>query len=149
MNRMTASFLKALVILLGIGALAFLLWQPHVEGVNAHATTLSEIYFDDPFLAFAYIASAPFFMALYQAFILLNHIGQNNVFSKDSVRALRTIKYCATVMIAFIAIGVTWLMLGESDDRPPIIAMGTVATLISLAIAFTAATFEKKVQHAA
>jgi hypothetical protein len=58
-------FLQAVIVLIGIGALALMLWEPHIEGRNAHAT-LFEIYFNDPFLAYAYLASIPFFVALYQ-----------------------------------------------------------------------------------
>ena len=72
-----------------------MLWEPHVEGRNAHAT-LFEMYFKDPFLAYAYIASIPFFVALYQAFKVLGYVGQNKIFSQAAVKALRTIKYCAT-----------------------------------------------------
>src|SRR3970282_1515353 len=78
-----------------------MLWEPHIEGRNAHAT-LFEIYFKDPFLAYAYIASIAFFTALYQAFKLLGYVGQNKVFTLNSVRALRTIKYCAMSLVAFI-----------------------------------------------
>ena len=63
-------FLQVVIVLIGIGALALMLWEPHIEGRNAHAT-LFEIYFKDPFLAYAYIASIPFFVALYQAFKVL------------------------------------------------------------------------------
>ena len=56
-----------------------------------HAT-LFEIYFKDPFLAYAYIASIPFFVALYQAFKVLGYAGQNKVFSQAAVKAMRTIK---------------------------------------------------------
>lgn len=44
MKRSSVIFFQAVIVVLGIGALAFLLWEPHVEGVNARATTLSEIY---------------------------------------------------------------------------------------------------------
>src|SRR6516225_2542756 len=87
-------FLQAVIVLIGIGALPLMLWEPHIEGRNAHST-LFEMYFKDPFLAYAYTASIPFFVALYQAFKLLGYAGQNNVFSQEAVKALRTIKYCA------------------------------------------------------
>ena len=45
--------------------------------------TLFQIYFNDPFLAYAYIASLPVFVALYQAFKVLGYAGQNEVFSQD------------------------------------------------------------------
>lgn len=48
---------------LGISTLALMLWEPHLEGRNVNAT-LFEIYFRDPFLAYAYTASIVFFVAL-------------------------------------------------------------------------------------
>src|SRR3954469_9084977 len=98
MNRGPILFLKAVLVLIGIGALALMLWEPHIEGRNAHATLL-EIYFNDPFLAYAYIASIPFFVALYQVFKVLGYAGHNTVFSPAAVRALRTTKYCAMAII--------------------------------------------------
>src|SRR4051812_25032947 len=104
MKRTPTIFLQAVVVLLGIAALALLLWEPHIEGRNIHATTF-EIYFKDPFLAYAYIASIPFFAALYQAFKVLGYAGQNKVFSHEAAKALRTIKYCAIAIIGFVAVG--------------------------------------------
>ena len=93
MKRSSTIFLQAVIVLIGVGALAVLLWEPRIEGRNAHATNF-EIYFKDPFLAYAYIASIPFFVALYQAFRLLGYMRRNEVFSPRSVKALRTIKRC-------------------------------------------------------
>jgi len=78
------------------------LWEPQIEGRNAHAT-LFEVYFKDPFLAYAYLASTPFFPALYQAFKVLGYIGQNKAFSQATAKALRTIKRCALTIIGFVA----------------------------------------------
>src|SRR6186997_3331334 len=104
MKRGSTIFLQVVIVLIGIGALALLLWEPHIEGRNAHAT-LFEIYFKDPFLAYAYIASISFFVALYQAFKVLGYAGQNKVFSPAAVRAMRTMKFCAIAMIGFVAVG--------------------------------------------
>src|SRR6195256_2485457 len=104
MKRSSTIFLQVVIVLIGIGALALLLWEPHIEGRNAHATPF-EIYFKDPFLAYAYIASIPFFVALYQAFKVLGYAGQNKVFSQEAVKALRTIKFCAIVIVGFVAVG--------------------------------------------
>src|SRR3954469_19208544 len=101
MKRGSTLFLKVVILLIAIGALALMLWEPHLEGRNVHAT-LFEIYFKDPFLAYAYISSIPFFVALYQSFTLLTYIGQNKVFSPTAVRALRNIKYCAITLAALI-----------------------------------------------
>jgi hypothetical protein len=147
MKRSSTVFLQAVVVLIGLGALAVLLVEPQFEGRNAHATQF-EVYFKDPFLAYAYIASTAFFLALYQAFKVLGYAGRNMVFSPDAVKALRTIKYCAIASIGFIAGGVVFLLLSESDDRPPIVMMGTLATFGLIVIASAAAMFERILQHA-
>src|SRR4026208_2222337 len=109
-------FLQAVVVLVGIGALVLLLWEPHLEGRNAHAT-LFEIYFKDPFLAYAYVASIAFFVALYQAFKVLGYAGQNKVFSPAAVKAMRTIKFCAIAIIGFVAGAEIFIMSNTSEDR--------------------------------
>src|SRR5215813_6448951 len=116
MKRSSTIFLQIVIVLIGIGALALMLWEPHLEGRNAHAT-LFEIYFKDPFLAYAYLASIPFFAAIYQAFKVLGYIGRNKAFSPATVKALRTIKFCALAIIGFVAIGELFIMFNNSDDR--------------------------------
>jgi DUF2975 family protein len=55
--------------------------------------------------AYAYVASIPFFVALYEGFKVLGYAGQNKVFSPASVKALRTIKHCAIAIIGFVVVG--------------------------------------------
>src|SRR5437867_8910117 len=117
MKRSSTIVLQIVIVALGIGILTFMLWEPHIEGRNVHAT-LFEIYFKDPFLAYAYIGSIPFFVALYQAFKVLGYVGQNKTFSQATVKALGTIKYCAIAIIGFVAVGVIFMMFGDKDDRP-------------------------------
>ena len=147
MKRSSTIFLQVVIVLIGIGALALMLWEPHIEGRNAHAT-LFEIYFKDPFLAYAYIGSIPFFVALYQAFKVLGYAGQNKVFSQAAVKALRTIKFCAISIIGFVAVGVIFIMLGDSDDRAGGVFMGILITFGSIVIATAAAMFEWILQNA-
>jgi hypothetical protein len=146
MNRNSTLFLRALISLIGIGVLALMLWEPHIEGRNVHAT-LWAIYFNDPFLAYAYGASIPFFVALYQAFKLLGHIGQNKAVSPSSIQALRRIKYCGLALVGFIVVGEVFILLGSSDDRAGGVFMGLMALLISAAIATAAAIFEKRLRR--
>jgi len=147
MKRSSTIFLQAVIVLIGVGALAFLLWEPHIEGRNVHAT-LFEIYFKDPFLAYAYIASIPFFTALCQAFKLLGYIGRDEVFSQHSVKALRTIKQCGLLIIGFDAVGLFWIMLSETDDRAGGVFMGTIIAFASLIVTAAAAIFERLLQSA-
>ena len=149
MKRSSTIFLQVVIVLIGIGALALMLWEPHIEGRNAHAT-LFEIYFKDPFLAYAYIASIPFFVALYQAFKLLGYIGQNKVFSQRSVKALRTIKYCAMPLIAFIVGAEVYFFIAVrgKDDIAGGVLMGLLIIFVSVVIATAAAMFERILQNA-
>jgi len=147
MKRSSTVFLQIVIVLIGIGALALMLWEPHIEGRNVHAT-LFEIYFKDPFLAYAYIASIPFFVAVYQAFKMLGYAGQNRIFSQPAVQALRTIKLCAMAIIGFVAVGEIFIMLSNSDDRAGGVFMGILITFGSVVIATAAAMFERILQNA-
>ena len=148
-KRGSTIFLQVVVVLIGVGALAFMLWEPHIEGRNAHATVF-EIYFNDPFLAYAYLASIAFFVALFQVFTLLGYVRQNKVFSLHSVRALRTIKYCATALVAAVGAAVAYLMIfvRGKDDIAGGVAMGLVLMFVFLVTATAAAVFERLLQNA-
>ncbi len=149
MKRGSTIFLQFVIVLIGIGALGILLWFPQLEGRNASAT-FSEIYFKDPFLAYIYIGSVPFFTAFYQAFRLLGYIGHNKVFSLGSVKALRTIKYCALAIIGFIVPAEAYLFIAMrgKDDIAGGVAMGVMIIFISVVVATVAAVFEKTLQSA-
>lgn len=78
MRRVSIVFLRGVLVLIGVGAAALLLWEPQTEGRNAHATFF-EIYFNDAFLAYVYVASIPLFVALYHAFRLVGYVGQDTM----------------------------------------------------------------------
>lgn len=143
LNRIPIIFLQAVVVLIGIAALAFLLWEPRVEGVNARATNF-EIYFKDPFLAYAYIASIPFFVALHRAFKTLGYVKQNKAFTPKAVKALRTIRYCALLIIAFVVVGEIIIMLNHGNDDPAGgVFMGILISFGSALMAAAATVFER------
>ena len=148
-KRSSTIFLQIVIILVGIGALALMLWEPQLEGRNAHAT-LFQVYFNDPFLAYAYIGSIAFFIALYQAFKLLGYVGRNEVFSQRSVKALRTIKYCAITVIAFIAGAEAYIAIFQrgKEDIAGGVMMGLFLIFISVVVATAAAVFERTLQSA-
>jgi hypothetical protein len=149
MKRSSTIFLQVVIALMGIGALALLLWEPQIEGVNAHATNF-EIYFKDPFLALVYTGSIPFFIALYQAFKVLGFVERNKVFSPEVVTALRTIKYCALAIIGFVVIEEIIVLMNNRDgDNPGApIFIGVVITFPAIVVATAAAMFERILQNA-
>ena len=91
MKTISTVFLQAVVVLIGILALVILIRVPLTEG-RATNLDLFSIY-TDPFILYGYAASIAFFVALYKAFRLLGYIGQNKIFSPESVKALKGIKF--------------------------------------------------------
>ena len=147
MNRGSSLFLRAVVVLIGLGALAFLLWQPHVEGRNAHATVF-EIYFKDPFLAYVYVGSIPFFVGLVHAFKVLGYTGRRNEFSASAVRSLRTIKFCAIALVGFVALGEVFIFMSPDDDRAGAVMMGVAIAFVAVLVATATAILERTLRHA-
>src|ERR1043166_1618212 len=148
-RRSSIVFFQIVIVLIGIGVLALMLWEPHLEGRNAHATVF-EIYFKDPFLAYAYLASIAFFVALFQAFRLLGYIGQNQAFSPNSIRALRTIKYCAMSLVAMVGAAIAYIVIAVRDKDDPAggVAIGLAMIFISVVVANAASVFEGLLQNA-
>src|SRR5262245_30504451 len=123
MKKSATIVLQIVIVFIGILALAVLLWEPHIECRNAHATVY-QIYFNDPFLSYAYVAPISFFLALYEAFQLLGYAGNDRLFSQAAVEAMRTIKLCAIAIIGFVALGEIFILFSESDDRAGGVVIG-------------------------
>ncbi|NDV94017.1 DUF2975 domain-containing protein [Dysgonomonas sp. 521] len=148
MKRISIVFLQAVIVLISLVALAFLIWFPLTEG-RATNLDLFSIY-SDKFILYGYAASIPFFVALYKAFRLLGYIGQNKVFSENSVKALKSIKYCAIVLSILIAAAGLYIKVFHSKDDDPagFLAMCIMTTFVSVVVATAAAIFEKILQNA-
>src|SRR5262245_46112240 len=150
MKRSSTIFLQAVIVLIGIGVFAAMLWEPNLEGRNAHATVL-QVYFHDPFLAYVYLGSVPFFVGLYQVFKVLGYAGRNKLFSQAALNALRTIKYCALMTAGAIVAADAFLMIAarsSGDDPAGAVALGVVATVASFIIATAAAIFARLLKTA-
>jgi len=149
MKRISTIFLQLIIVALGIVTLALMLWEPHLEGRNAQASAF-EIYFNDPFLAYAYAASILYFVALYNAFKALTYVRQNKTFSPATMKALRTIKYCAISLAGCIVAPVAYLFIARpGDDIAGGVAIGLFLIFFSVVIATVAAILQRKLQHAA
>ena len=141
-------FLQVVIVLVGIAALAAMIRFPLTEG-RAVNLDLFSIY-SDPFIVYGYLASIPFLVVLYHAFKLLRYIGQDKVFSLSSVKALRTIKYCAIAQSILIVMAGLYIRLfhAEGDDPAGFLAICIVTTFISIIIATAAAVFARLLQSA-
>jgi len=148
MKKISIVFLQSVVVLIGLVALAILIRLPLSEG-RAQNLNLFRIYFD-PFILYGYASSIAFFVALYKAFRLLGNIRQNKLFSPNSVRTLRSIKYCAIILSVLIAIAGIYIKIfhNKGDDPAGFLAMCIVTIFISVAVAAAVAVLEKILQNA-
>jgi hypothetical protein len=147
MKKSLTIFFQVVIVLIGIGTLTFLLWEPHLEGRNANATVF-EIYFNDPFLAYAYLASILFFVSLYQAFKVIGYIRQDKIFSQTTFKALKTIKYSSIAFIGCVVGGVIFIVLNSGDDdHAGGVAMGFLIIFGSSIIATAAAMYERSLRN--
>jgi hypothetical protein len=147
MKQSPAIFLQGVIVLIGIAALAIMIRFPLTEGRAANLDLFS--VYSDPFILYGYAASIPFFIALYKAFTLLGYIGQNKTFSLNSVRTLRSIKYCAIVLSILIVMAGLYIRIfhNKDDDPAGFLAMCIITTFVSLVVAAAVAVFEKILQN--
>lgn len=148
MKRVSVIFLQTAIVLIGLVAFAILIRFPLTEGRAANLDLLS-IYLD-PFILYGYAASIAFFVALYNAFKLLDYIGKNKIFSANAVKTLKNIKYCAIIVgILIVAAGLYIRIAHHKDDDPAgFLAVCIVMTFVSIVFATAAAIFEKLLQNA-
>lgn len=148
MKRISIIFLQAVIVLIGIVALAILIRFPLTEGRAANLDLFS--IYSDPFILYGYAASFAFFVALYKAFRLLGYIGQNKIFSSASVKSLKSIKYCAIILSILIVAAGLYIRIAHNkeDDPAGFFAFCIVTTFVSIVVATAAAIFEKILQNA-
>lgn len=143
------TLLQVLVVLFGLCALVFMITEPLFEGRNVNAT-LFQVYFNDVFLACAYIASVSFFVVLYQVFKLFGYAGEGKMSSVNSVSALVAIKYSAVSLIISLLAGEAYLFLVQrkiEEDIAGGVAIGLMLIFVSGVVAIVAARFERLLRN--
>ncbi len=138
-KQVTTIFLKLGILLIAIGMLAVMFKFPQTEGRNINSD-LATIYFNDPFLAYVYLASIPFFIILFQASKLAEFTNNKT----KTKKTFRNIKNCAIAMIFFILVAAALILIMPSDDRAGGLAMCIFATFVFILISVGAKYFEKK-----
>lgn len=142
-----ALFCQVVIVCIGLAALTFLLGMPRLEGRNANATVF-EIYVKDPFLAYVYVGSIPFFAALFRAFGLFGDLRQTGAFSQRTVATLRAIKRCAITLVCFV-VGALAIILffGDGEDRPPAVVMSGLVIIASSIVAAVSSALARNLQN--
>jgi hypothetical protein len=147
MERGQTLFLKVTVVLLSLPVLSLcILWLPDVA---ADSVVHFPRWMAWPVIIGMYASAIPYFIALYQAFGLLNLIDRNDAFSEHSVKALMWIKQCAaSITVLYLAMSPLLYLMAERDDAPGILAFGLGIAFGSAVVAVFAAVLQKLLRSA-
>lgn len=149
MSRSSTLFLKTVIILMGLPVLAGCIYGLSRFDPNSPYWALPELEkLQYPLLVGMYMAMIPFFIALYQTLKLLSYIDRSEAFSKLSVKALKTIKYCAVTISSIYVLELPFLYLLTKADDAPGILIGIVVIFASVVVAVFAAVLQRLLQDA-
>ncbi len=141
-------FLKVIIFLAGISVLALCIFLvPEMADFTANLyPNIAPI----KYLVFIvmYGAAVPFYVALYQAFNLLQYIDENTAFSELSVKALKNIKRCAITISGLYVLSLPLFYFIAKKMDPPIGLVGLIIVFASLVISVFAAILQRLLQEA-
>lgn len=148
LKRSSTTFLKVIIFLAGISVLALCIFL--VPEMANFAANLYPNIAPMKYLVFIvmYGAAVPFYVALYQAFNLLQHIDENTAFSELSVKSLKNIKRCAVTISGLYVLGLPLFHFIAKKMDPPIGLVGLIIVFASLVIAVFAAILQRLLQEA-
>ena len=149
MKKTSTWFLRGVIVLLGIIALALCIFALPAISRGVPAEFPVTMYLLHLFIGGLSLSAIPFFIALFQSLKLLHYIDKNSAFSSSSVRALKIIKFCAIAMSVLFATGIPVLFqVAELDDAPGLGAVALAFAGAPLVIATFAAVLQKLLQNA-
>lgn len=148
LKRSSTTFLKVIIFLVGIAVLALCIFL--VPEMANFAANLYPNIAPMNYLVFIvmYGAAVPFYVALYQAFNLLQYIDENTAFSELSVKALKNIKRCAITISGLYVLSLPLFHFIAKKMDPPIGLVGLIIVFASLVIAVFAAILQRLLQEA-
>lgn len=142
MRHGSTLFLKSVIYLFGLAVLSLCVILVGVISAGNAGMFL-------PIMLVMLLTAAPFFYALYQGLLLLRYIDQGTAFSQVSVRAIKTIKFCAAAISALYALAMPYIVyFADKDDAPGAVLIGLVFIFAPLVTSVFAAVLEKLLQNA-
>ncbi len=148
MKQGSTIFLRAAVIIVGLIVLTLCIFAfPEMsKGMVMEFPQVAHLKY---FILVGYGAALPFLCALYQGWKILNYIDKNKAFSELSVKALRSIKYCAVLMSIALAAGMPFMFfIAQLDDAPGLILIWAAIVGIPIVVAVLVAVLQKLLKNA-
>lgn len=143
MKNVSLFFMKLLIALLATIVSMTLILFPQTEG-RAVGLDLISIY-TDPFIIYIYLGSIPFFIGLYQLFVLLDAIEKDKYNLEKIMHILKNTKLVFSILIIEIAIALLYIrFFVKGDDSAGPTMIGIIIALLCLAIVIISSIFQKK-----
>ncbi|WP_407268482.1 DUF2975 domain-containing protein [Radiobacillus sp. PE A8.2] len=143
----TINFLKVVVFIIGIITLCLCIFAlPSLADYSANMNP-EYAFLELPVLIGIYITAIPFFLALFQALKLINHIKSKNVFSELAVNSLKQIKNNAISIIVLYVIGMFSLAFLNAL-HPGIAIIGIVIIFATLVVSVFTAVLQELLKSA-
>jgi len=138
MQRGSTLFLRVSVALIALIVVVLCIFVLPQGINNLHASGYALI------LLGMYIPAVPFFIAIAEAWKLLDYIDANTAFSEQSVKSLGIIKYCSFVVSGFFLLETPYIFIvADRDDAPGLIVIGLFFVFIPLIVATLAAVSQR------
>ena len=142
MTQGSTLFLKAVIYVIGLAVLGLCIIL-----VGVLTSGNAGMYL--PMMLVMLASALPFFYALYQGLLLLSYIEKTNAFSELSLKAIRTIKYCAfTISVIYAASMPLLIHAAQKDDAPGAVLIGLILIFAPLVTGVFAAVLEKLLRTA-
>lgn len=149
MNNFSTVFLRIVIVIMGLVVLLLCVFAFPNIGLGFTADFPDQIKSGYLVMGSLYIATIPYFIALYLGIKLLELIDLNMAFSIDSVKILQKIKYCAVIMsLSLMVYMPAAFHFAEIDDAPGVIIFAFAFACTPLVVAVFAEVLKKLLQNA-
>jgi hypothetical protein len=149
LNRGSTLFLRAAIAAIGLVTLAICIFALPPTWIHVPDEYPDISYAFYVILSALYVATVPFFFALYQGLLLLGYVDKNKAFSQLSVKALKRIAYCGgAIGVLFVALLPFFYIWAESDDAPGLIIICMAFAVASFAVAVAAGVLQRLLKEA-
>lgn len=149
MNNFSTVILRIVIVVMGLAVLSLCVFAFPNIGVGWTADFPDQIKSGYLVMTSLYIATIPYFIALYLGMKLLKLIDLNIAFSVDSVRILQKIKLCAVSMsISLMIYMPAAFHFAELDDAPGVVVFAFAFACTPLVVAVFAEVLKKLLQNA-
>ncbi len=147
MHTRYVQFLKAVLILFGVGLALFavLLLPVFAEHAAKHYPELG--YLKLPILIFVYCSAVPFYIALHQGVRICSSILKTDPFSYENQKAFSRAGFCALFVSGMYAIG-TGVMAILQVQRPIVYVVGILIACCALIFALLCAVLNQLLARA-